>query len=194
MIVSEAGTVRSRKRRYFSKSKKAASRLSPGIMNPGSISLFDRVGHVDSVLVLEEPKEVRELLELAGVKPDEPINTLGIQLLGWIPFKDANGTPVLRSEHPAFLPLQPAWNFYALVSRRHRIRKYFERFAARSQASGWLLIPHKDYAKWTQQLPAITHRPGRTFRNEYGRLVWMKYGRGAGPAARNRKALTRESP
>ncbi len=160
----------------------------------GSISLFARVGHVDSVLVLEEPKEVRELLELAGVKPDEPINTLGIQLLGWIPFKDANGTPVLRSEHPAFLPLQPAWNFYALVSRRHRIRKYFERFAARSQAGGWLLIPHKDYAKWTQQLPAITHRPGRTFRNEYGRLVWMKYGRGAGPAARNRKALTRESP
>jgi hypothetical protein len=35
MIVPKTGTVRSRKRRYFSKPKKTASRLSPGIMNPG---------------------------------------------------------------------------------------------------------------------------------------------------------------
>ncbi len=160
----------------------------------GSLPLFDRVGHIDSVLVLEEPKEVRELLEQAGVKPDEPINTLGIQLLGWIPFKDTNGNLVLRSEHPAFLPLQPAWNFYALISRQHRIGKYFERFAARSQASGWLLIPNKDYAKWTQRLPAITHRPDRTFSNDYGRLVWMKYGKAQVPRARNKKAPTPESP
>jgi hypothetical protein len=144
-----------------------------------SIPLFDRVGHIDSVLVPKEPEKVRELIEQAGVKPDEPINTLGIELLGWIPLDDANGNPVLRSEHPAFLPLQPAWLFYPLVSRRDEIRKYFERFAARSQASGWLLIPHKDYAKWLEQFPAISHRSGRTFTNEYGRLVWMEYVGGA---------------
>ena len=148
-----------------------------------SIPLFDRVGHIDSVLVPKETQKVRELLQQAGVKPEDPINTLGIELLGWIPFDDVNGHPVLRSEHPAFLPLQPAWNFYPLVSRRHRIRKYFERFAARSQASGWLLIPNEGYPpgypKWLGKFPAISHRSGRTFKNEYGRLVWMEYVGGA---------------
>ena len=124
-----------------------------------SIPLFDRVGHIDSVLVPKETKEVRELFEQAGVKPDEPINTLGIELLGWIPFDDANGNPVLRSEHPAFLPLQPAWNFYPLVSRQHRIRKYFERFAARSQASGWLLIPTQRLRQMDGKVPRHQSSP-----------------------------------
>jgi hypothetical protein len=150
-----------------------------------SMPLFDRVGHIDSVLVPKEPEKVRELLEQAGVKPDEPINTLGIELLGWIPFHDANGNPVLRSEHPAFVPLQPAWNFYPLRARQHRIRKYFERFAARSRASGWLLVPQEGYAKWMENFPSISHRPGRTFTNSYGRLVWMDYVGGASSAGEN---------
>ena len=147
-----------------------------------SIPLFDRVGHIDSLLVPKETKKVRELFEQAGVKPDEAINTLGIELLGWIPFDDANGNPVLRSEHPAFLPLQPAWIFYPLAARQHRVMKYFERFAARSGASGWLLVPHEGYAKWTEEFPDISHRPGRTFTNDYGRLVWMEYVGGANSA------------
>lgn len=161
-----------------------------------SIPLFDRVGHIDSVLVPKETKKVRELFEQAGVKPEDPINTLGIELLGRIPFDDANGNPVLRSEHPAFLPLQPAWLFYPLVSRQDRIRKYFERFAARSQASGWLLIPNEGHSNWMRKFPAISHRPGRTFTNEYGRLVWMEYVGGASSAgkANNRAAPTVVSP
>jgi len=132
--------------------------------------------------VVERDDSFEVRAAVAGVKPEEPINTLGIELLGWIPFDDANGNPVLRSEHPAFLPLQPAWLFYPLVSRRHRIGKYFERFAARSRASGWLLIPHKGYAKWLGKFPAISHRSVRTFTNEYGRLVWMEYVGGASSA------------
>jgi hypothetical protein len=157
-----------------------------------SIPLFDRAGHIDSVLVPKETKKVRELFEQAGVKPWDPINTLGIELLGCIPFDDANGNPVLRSEHPAFLPLQPAWNFYPLVSRRDRIRKYFERFAARTQASGWLLIPDEGYPnghpKWLAKFPSISHRSGRTFTNEYGRLVWMEYVGAQGAPTRSNKS------
>jgi hypothetical protein len=140
-----------------------------------SMPLFDRVGDIDSVLVPEEPKEVRELIAKAGVKPEDPINTMSIELLGRLPFDDANGNLVLRSEHRAFLPLQPAWLFYPMVSRQDRIRKYFERFAARSQASGWLLIPNESHSRWLGKFLAITHRSRRTFTNEYGRLVWMEY-------------------
>ncbi|HEY3662859.1 MAG TPA: hypothetical protein VGL24_06865 [Chthoniobacterales bacterium] len=152
-----------------------------------SIPLFERAGHIDSVLVPEEPQNLRELIEHAGVKPEEPIQTLGIQLLGWIAFDDASGEPKPRAEHPVFLPLQPAWNFYPLVSRRYRIRKYFERFAARSQASGWLLIPREGYAKWTEKYPSISHRAGRTYTNDYGRLVWMEYAEGANAVAQDKK-------
>jgi hypothetical protein len=137
--------------------------------------------------VPEEPQKLRELIEQAGVKPEEPIQTLGIQLLGWIAFDDASGEPKPRAEHPVFLPLQPAWNFYPLVSRRYRIRKYFERFAARSQASGWLLIPREGYAKWTEKYPSISHRAGRTYTNDYGRLVWMEYAEGANAVAQDKK-------
>lgn len=160
-----------------------------GIVNFFRLSrpLFDRVGHIDSVLVPEETTKVRELFEQAGVKPEEPINTLGIELLGWLPFHDVNGNPVLRSEHTAFLPLQPARLFYPLASRQDRVRNYFERFAARSQASGWLLIPHKGYSKWLGKFATFGHRSGRTFTNEYGRLVWMQYVGGASSAGEDKQ-------
>lgn len=144
-----------------------------------SIPLFDRVGRVDSILVPKETKKMRELFEQAGVRSGDPINALGLELVGWTSFDDGSGKLVLQCEHPAFLPIQPAWILYPLASRPHRIRKYFERFAARSHASGWLLIPSGDYPKghpkWFGKLFAISHRRGRTFTNEYGRLVWMEY-------------------
>ncbi len=155
-----------------------------------SMPLFDRVGKVDSLLVPNETKEVLELLQQAGVKPEDPINILGIELLGRIPFRDASGNAVLRSEHRPFLPLQPAWNFYPLVSRQDRIRKYIDRFTARSQASGWLLIPKTGYPKRLGKFAAINHRPGRTFKSQYGRLVWMNYVGGASPADKDESAAS----
>ena len=93
-------------------------------------------------------------------------------------FDDANGTPVLRSKQSTFLPLQPAQNYYPLVSRPHRIRKCFKTLCCPVSGQCALavnLLGTKATPNGWKRFPPSVIAAGRTFTNEYGRLVWMEY-------------------
>ena len=133
----------------------------------------------------------RQLLEDAGVKPNDAIVYISNDLLRAVPVVHEDGSRELMTTREAWIPLMP-FNIL-LPMRAERSARYVERFIERNQRSGWLLqcrsVPVSSFP-WLTRLLLQWYVPTKMFENEDMQLMWLEY-RGRGPeAGRGREAFT----
>jgi hypothetical protein len=137
-------------------------------------------------LVPEPDEPIENLLRTAGVRSDDPLLFVGMDVPPWRP-RGAEAIAGLgeaaRLMPRAWLPTLPFSLFYPLPDARSRV--YVARFVARRPMSGWLLetkdrpqiLPGPvgaDPIGWFYEELRRTHRPRRAFANDQWRLTWFE--------------------
>jgi hypothetical protein len=127
-----------------------------------------------------ENAATHELLARAGRSPEDRITSLRDKSFGALRYGEADGRVSLATEHPALLPIKPAWT--SPYHPRARAQLQFERWIERFEPSGWLLVPKRNPRQlWVVDLLDRSHEQTRRFENSDWLLVWFEFKRPAGP-------------